>query len=137
MARVPVKFFVPEICFFRFAVTDYMCLIQDAFPGIFFELRYRLCFFILNGNFIFFSQERLFFLKKTALSCIFFRISIDNLGPYMCYVIILLLRNLFLLLFLKEDALEVLIFFFKTEFYLQQQFDESKQQSLLSDQIHF
>ena len=28
--------FVPEICFFRFAVTDYMCLIQDAFPGIFF-----------------------------------------------------------------------------------------------------
>ena len=28
--------FVPETCFFRFAVTDYMCLIQDAFPGIFF-----------------------------------------------------------------------------------------------------
>ena len=25
------------------------------------------------------------FSKKTALSCIFFRISIDNLGPYMCY----------------------------------------------------
>ena len=41
-------------------------------------------FLFCNENFIFFSQERLFFLKKTALSCIFFRISIDNLGPYMC-----------------------------------------------------
>ena len=122
--------------FFRFAVSDYMCLIQDAFPGIFFELRFRLCFFILNGSSIFLTRKTVFS-KKTALSCIFFRISIDNLGSYMCYVIILLLRNLFLLLFLKEDALEVLIFFFKTEFYLQQQFDESKQQSFLTDQIHF
>ena len=31
-----VPMVVPEICFFRFAVTDYMCLIQDAFPGVFF-----------------------------------------------------------------------------------------------------
>ena len=47
-------------------LTDYMCLIQDAFPGIlFFELRFRLCFFILNGNFIFLLQERLFFLKNS------------------------------------------------------------------------
>ena len=37
---------------------------RTLFLESFFELRYRLCFFILNGNFIFFSQERLFFLKK-------------------------------------------------------------------------
>ena len=37
---------------------------RTLFLKSFFELRYRLCFFILNGNFIFFSQERLFFLKK-------------------------------------------------------------------------
>ena len=49
---------------FRFAVTDYMCLIQDAFPGIFFWIAIQALLFILNGNFIFFSQERLFFLKK-------------------------------------------------------------------------
>ena len=29
-------FLTSSICFFRFAVTDYMCLIQDAFPGSFF-----------------------------------------------------------------------------------------------------
>ena len=62
---------------------------RTLFLESFSELRFRLCFFILNGNFIFFSQERLFFLKKTALNCIFFRISIDNLGPYMCYVLFL------------------------------------------------
>ena len=49
---------------FRFAVTDYMCLIQDAFPGIFFWIAIQTLLFILNGNFIFLSQERLFFLKK-------------------------------------------------------------------------
>ena len=49
---------------FRFAVTDYMCLIQDAFPGIFFWIAIQALLFILNENFIFFSQERLFFLKK-------------------------------------------------------------------------
>ena len=36
------------------------------------ELRYRLCFFILNGNFIFFLTRKTVFSKKTALSCIFF-----------------------------------------------------------------
>ena len=49
---------------FRFAVSDYMCLIQDAFPGIFFWIAIQALLFILNGNFIFLSQERLFFLKK-------------------------------------------------------------------------
>ena len=29
-------FLTSSICFFRFAVTDYMCLIQDAFTGSFF-----------------------------------------------------------------------------------------------------
>ena len=69
---------------FRFAVTDYMCLIQDAFPGIFFWIAIQALLFILNGNFIFFLTRKTVFSKKTALSCIFFRISIDNLGPYMC-----------------------------------------------------
>ena len=67
---------------------------RTLFLESFFELRFRLCFFILNGNFIFFSQERLFFLKKTAPSCIFFGISIDNLGPYMCYTFFILTKRL-------------------------------------------
>ena len=78
-------------------LTDYMCLIQNAFPGIFFELRYRLCFYFERE--LYFSLTRkTVFSKKTALSCIFFRISIDNLGPYMCYVsyIILLFPKLHL-----------------------------------------
>ena len=57
---------------FRFAVTDYMCLIQDAFPGIFFWIAIQALLFILNGNFIFFSQERLFFLKKNSPKLYFF-----------------------------------------------------------------
>ena len=67
-----------------FLVTDYMCLIQDAFPVIRFEWRF---------SFVFYFDERPFFvlkkkdclLWKTALSCNFFCFSIDNLGPYMCY----------------------------------------------------
>ena len=77
-------FLTSSICFFRFTVTDYMCLIQDAFPGIFFWIAIQVLLFILNGNFIFFLTRKTVFSKKTALSCIFFRISIDNLGPYMC-----------------------------------------------------
>ena len=57
---------------------------RTLFLESFSELRFRLCFFILNGNFIFFLTRKTVFSKKTALSCIFFRISIDNLGPYMC-----------------------------------------------------
>ena len=78
-------FLTSSICFFRFYLTDYMCLIQDAFPRIFFWIAIQpLLFYFATKTLFFFSQERLFFLKKTALSCIFFRISIDNLGPYMC-----------------------------------------------------
>ena len=78
-------FLTSSICFFRFYLTDYMCLIQNAFPGIFFWIAIQdLLFYFATKTLFFFSQERLFFLKKTALSCIFFRISIDNLGPYMC-----------------------------------------------------
>ena len=48
-----------------------------------------------DSGFAFYFERELYFSltrktvfsKKTALSCIFFRISIDNLGPYMCYVI--------------------------------------------------
>ena len=57
-------FLTSSICFFRFYLTDYMCLIQDAFPGIFFWIAIQPLLFILNGSSIFFSQERLFFLKK-------------------------------------------------------------------------
>ena len=75
-------FLISSICFFRFYLTDYMCLIQDAFPGIFFWIAIQTLLFILNGNFIFLKKEDC--LKKTALSCILFGISIDKLGPYMC-----------------------------------------------------
>ena len=37
----------------------------------------------------FFLTRKTVFSKKTALSCIFFRIIIYNLGPYMCYTFIL------------------------------------------------
>ena len=56
---------------------------------------------------IYFERELYFFLtrktvfsKKTALSCIFFRISIDNLGPYMCYTNSLIHRSI-----LKKQSL--------------------------------
>ncbi len=58
-------------------------------------------------------------------------------GRNLCYVFIFLLRNLFLFRFLKEDSLEVLIFFLQDGIYLRQQFDESKQLSLLKDLILF
>ena len=69
---------------FRFAVTDYMCLIQDAFPGIFFWIAIQALLFYFERDLYFFLTRKTVFSKKTALSCIFFRISIDNLGPYMC-----------------------------------------------------
>ena len=37
-------------------------------------------FLFCNENFIFFSQERLFFLKKTALSCIFLELVLTTWG---------------------------------------------------------
>ena len=60
----------PTICVW------YRTLFLESFS----ELRFRLCFFILNGNFIFFSQERLFFLKKTALSCFFLELVLTTWG---------------------------------------------------------
>ncbi|MDD7460711.1 MAG: hypothetical protein SPJ89_09925, partial [Treponema sp.] len=41
--------------------------------------------FYFERELYFFLTRKTVFSKKTALSCIFFRISIDNLGPYMCY----------------------------------------------------
>ena len=55
------------------------------------ELRYRLCFFILNGNSCFLKKEDC--LKKTALENHFLRILIDNLGTYMCYTKLLPYNN--------------------------------------------
>ena len=40
--------------------------------------------FYFERELYFFLTRKTVFSKKTALSCIFFRISIDNLGPYMC-----------------------------------------------------
>ncbi|MBQ7158928.1 MAG: hypothetical protein IJS09_05845, partial [Treponema sp.] len=45
--------------------------------------------FYFERELYFFLTRKTVFSKKTALSCIFFRISIDNLGPYMCYTNIL------------------------------------------------
>ena len=77
-------FLTSSICFFRFYLTDYMCLIQNAFPGIFFWIAIQALLFYFERELYFFLTRKTVFSKKTALSCIFFRISIDNLGPYMC-----------------------------------------------------
>ena len=63
---------------------------RTLFLESFSELRFSLCFFILQRKLYFFLTRKTVFSKKTALSCIFFRISIDNLEPYMCYTIILI-----------------------------------------------
>ena len=55
---------------------------RTLFLESFFELRFNLCFFILNGNSCFLKKEDC--LKKTALENQFLRILIDKLGPYMC-----------------------------------------------------
>ena len=43
--------------------------------------------FYFERELYFFLTRKTVFSKKTTLSCIFFRISIDNLGPYICYTI--------------------------------------------------
>ena len=53
-------FLTSSICFFRFAVTDYMCLIQDAFPGIFFWIAIQALLFYFERKLYFFQK------KKTA-----------------------------------------------------------------------
>ena len=45
---------------FRFAVTDYMCLIQDAFPGIFFWIAIQALLF-------YFERELYFFLTRKTV----------------------------------------------------------------------
>ena len=78
---------------FRFAVTDYMyvaasCLHSGRFFWNFF-LNYDTVFaYYFERELYFFLTRKTVFSKQTTLSCIFFRISIDNLGPYMCYVVI-------------------------------------------------
>ena len=60
-------------------VTDYMCLIQKAFPAIRFEWRFSFCFFILNLNFILLPKES--WLKKDSLGILFFyEILLTNWG---------------------------------------------------------
>ena len=60
-------------------VTDYMCLIQEAFPAIRFEWRFSFCFFILNLNFIVLTKESC--LKKDSLGILFFyEILLTNWG---------------------------------------------------------
>ena len=50
--------------------------------------------FYFERELYFFLTRKTVFSKKTALSCIFFRISIDNLGPYMCYANFLSIQNI-------------------------------------------
>ena len=102
-------------------VTDYMCLMQDAFPGIFFWIAIQALLFYFERK-LHFSQKKEDCLKKTALSDYFLRILIDKLGPYMCYGKIYLIQNyisqifffplwIFLYKFLKRMLL--LLFFSK------------------------
>ena len=111
--------FVLEICFFRFAVTDYMYVAASCFhSGRFFWNLFLNCdtgfAFYFERKLYFFLTRKTVFSKKTALSCIFFRISIDNLGPYMCYVnfiqkllfvkyCLFLIDSLFLLLLMQQE----------------------------------
>ena len=84
--------FVPEICFQVCRDRLYVCRSKLlTFRTFFLEffLNYDTGFaFYFERELYFFLTRKTVFSKKTALSCIFFRISIDNLGPYMCYVII-------------------------------------------------
>ena len=99
----------PTIC-----MSQQAAYIQDAFPGIFFWIAIKALLFYFATKTLFFSHKKDCFSKKTALSCIFFRISIDNLGPYMCYVIFIqellfvkyylfLIDSLFLLLLMQQE----------------------------------
>ena len=64
-------------------VTDYMCLIQDAFTGIFFWIAIQaLLFYCATETIILLTVNPPW--KKTAW-CYFFNKHIDRLGPYMCY----------------------------------------------------
>ena len=104
---------------FSFAVTDYMyvaasCLHSGRFFWNLF-LNWDTGFaFYFERKLYFFLTRKTVFSKKTTLSCIFFRISIDNLGSYMCYVIFIqkllfvkyclfLIDSLFLLLLMQQE----------------------------------
>ena len=78
---------------FRFYLTDYMYIAASCLhSGRFFWNLFLNC----DSGFAFYFERKLYFFltrktvfsKKTALSSIFFKISIDNLGSYMCYVVI-------------------------------------------------
>ena len=111
--------FVPKICFQFCRDRLYVCrskllTFRTLFLESFFWIAIQALLFILNGNFIFFLTRKTVFSKKTALSSIFFKISIDNLGSYMCYVIFIqkllfvkyclfLIDSLFLLLLMQQE----------------------------------
>ena len=74
-----LAFLFPKMSSALLLVTDYMCLIQEAFPAIRFELRFSFCFFILNLNFILLTKESC--LKKDSLGILFFyEILLTNWG---------------------------------------------------------
>ena len=87
--------FVPEICFQ--VCRDRLYVFDSG------RFSWNLFLNCDTGFAFYFERELYFFLtrktvfsKKTALSCIFFRISIDNLGPYMCYVFFYSISNFIL-----------------------------------------
>ena len=57
---------------FRFAVTDYMCLIQDAFPGIFFWIAIQALLFYFERELYFFLTRKAVFSKKNSPKLYFF-----------------------------------------------------------------
>ena len=99
----------PTIC-----MSQQAAYIQDAFSGIFFWIAIQALLFYFERKLYFFLTRKTVFSKKTTLSCIFFKISIDNLGSYMCYVIFIqellfvkyclfLIDSLFLLLLMQQE----------------------------------
>ena len=88
-------FWLPQSVF-RFAVTDYMCLIQDAFPGILFLNCDSEFAFLFWTGILFFSKKRL--LEKDSLKWLFFEDSYWQAGALyvLCvFYFIFFLRNWF------------------------------------------
>ena len=57
-----------------------MCLIQDAFPGIFFWIAIQALLFYFERELYFFLTRKTVFSKKTALSCIFLELVLTTWG---------------------------------------------------------
>ena len=103
---------------FRFAVTDYMyvaasCLHSGRFFWNLFWTAIQALLFYFERKLYFFLTRKTVFLKNSP-KLYFFRISIDNLRPYMCYVIFIqellfvkyylfLIDSLFLLLLMQQE----------------------------------